>query len=90
MEEKEQKKHQLSTTQLILLGFLAAEALSVRFLRGITAAHGAMLAAITLAAALCLLLLNWPHPSERFSAPSGLRAAVCGGAAVLLLLVTLA
>ena len=40
--------------------------------------------------ALCLLLLNWPHPSERFSAPSGLRAAVCGGAAVLLLLVTLA
>ena len=75
---------------LSLLGFLAAEALSVRFLRGITAAHGAMLAAITLAAALCLLLLNWPHPSERFSAPSGLRAAVCGGAAVLLLLVTLA
>lgn len=75
---------------LSILGFLAAEALSVRFFRGITEAHGIMLAAITLAAALCLLILNRPHPSGRVSASNGLRAAVCGGAAVLLLLVTLA
>ena len=75
---------------LSVLAFLAAEAAAVRVFRGITAAHAAMLGAITLAAALCLLLLNWPHPSGRSTASNGLRAAVCGGAAVLLALVALA